>query len=83
MCEMGVPVDSYCINIAIKCCNQLYRTNDGFAVLGSYFKRAIVPDTCTYTTLLDGLIIEDTIIEAQSLFKKLIKKKLCELDVVM
>ncbi|KAJ0716898.1 putative tetratricopeptide-like helical domain superfamily [Helianthus annuus] len=83
MCVVGVPVDAYSMNIAIKCCCQMSRTNDGFALLGCCFRRAVVPDVFTFSTLLDGLIREDRIIEAEGFFKKLIKQKLCEPDVVM
>ncbi|KAL8238667.1 hypothetical protein R6Q59_015234 [Mikania micrantha] len=82
MCVIGVPVDKYSMNISIRCCCKLYRTNDGFALLGCCFRRAVVPDACTFNTLLDGLILEDRIVEAERLFKKLIKHKLCEPDVV-
>ncbi|KAJ0478474.1 putative tetratricopeptide-like helical domain superfamily [Helianthus annuus] len=83
MCVVGVPVDAYSMNISIKCCCQMSRTNDGFALLGCCFRRALVPDVFTFSTLLDGLIREDRIIEAERLFKKLIKHKLCEPNVVM
>ncbi|KAJ0716900.1 putative tetratricopeptide-like helical domain superfamily [Helianthus annuus] len=83
MCVIGVPVSKYSMNIAIKCCCQMSRTNDGFALLGCCFRRALVPNVLTFSTLLDGLIREDRIIEAERLFKKLIKQKLCEPDVVM
>ncbi|MFS7974400.1 putative tetratricopeptide-like helical domain superfamily [Helianthus anomalus] len=82
MSLIGVPVDAYSINIAIKCCCSLFRTKDGFALLGCCFRRAVVPDVCTFNTLLDGLVLEDRILEAEILFKKLIKQKLCEPDVV-
>ncbi|KAL8238670.1 hypothetical protein R6Q59_015237 [Mikania micrantha] len=82
MCVIGVPVDEYSISIAIRCCCKLYRTNEGFALLGCCFRRAVEPDVWTFNTLLDGLILEDRIVEAERLFKKLIKHKLCEPDVV-
>ncbi|KAI3756659.1 hypothetical protein L1987_56481 [Smallanthus sonchifolius] len=83
MCSLGVPVSKYSMNIAIKCCCQLYRTNDGFAVLGCCFRRAIAPDVFTFSIILNGLVLEDKILEAEKLFKKLIKQKLCEPNVVM
>ncbi|MFS7928008.1 putative tetratricopeptide-like helical domain superfamily [Helianthus anomalus] len=83
MCVIGVPVSEYSMNIAIKCCCQMSRTNDGFALLGCCFRRAVVPDVFTFSTLLDGLVLEDRILEAERLFKKLIKHKLCEPNVVM
>ncbi|KAJ0716912.1 putative tetratricopeptide-like helical domain superfamily [Helianthus annuus] len=83
MCLIGVPVNEYSISIAIRCCCQMSHTNDGFALLASCFRRAVVPNVFVFSTLLDGLILEDRIIEAERLFKKLIKQKLCEPDVVM
>ncbi|KAJ0803088.1 putative tetratricopeptide-like helical domain superfamily [Helianthus annuus] len=83
MCFLGVPVNEYSMSIAIKCCCQLNRTNDGFAVLGSCFRRAIPPDVYIFSALLDGLVLEDRILEAEMLFKKLVKQKLCEPNVVM
>ncbi|KAJ0860153.1 putative tetratricopeptide-like helical domain superfamily [Helianthus annuus] len=83
MCVVGVPVDAYSMNIAIRCCCQMSRTNnDGFALLASCFRRAVVPNVFVFSTLLDGLILEDRIIEAERLFKKLIKHRLCEPNVV-
>ncbi|KAM0030445.1 putative tetratricopeptide-like helical domain superfamily [Helianthus debilis subsp. tardiflorus] len=83
MCSLGVPLDKYSISIAIKCCCQLHRTKDGFALLGCCFRRAISPNVYIYNALLDGLVLEGRTLEAEMLFKKLIKKKLCEPDVVM
>ncbi|KAM0030438.1 putative tetratricopeptide-like helical domain superfamily [Helianthus debilis subsp. tardiflorus] len=57
MCSLGVPLDKYPMIIAIKCCCQLYRTKDGFALLGSCFRRAIAPDVYIFSALLDGLIL--------------------------
>ncbi|KAJ0818910.1 putative tetratricopeptide-like helical domain superfamily [Helianthus annuus] len=83
MCSLGVPVSNYTMSIAIKCCCQLYRTKDGFAVLGCCFRRSIAPNEFIYSALLDGLVHEDKILEAEMLFKKLVKQKLCEPNVVM
>ncbi|KAJ0815905.1 putative tetratricopeptide-like helical domain superfamily [Helianthus annuus] len=82
MCAIGVPVDKYSMSIAIKCCCQLYRSKDGFALLGCCFRRAIPPNVYIFNALLDGLVLEDRILEAEMLFKKLIKQKLCEPNVV-
>ncbi|KAI3774342.1 hypothetical protein L1987_48894 [Smallanthus sonchifolius] len=84
--QMGVirvPFDTHTMNIVIKCCSQLNHTNHGFAVLGYGLKQAVAPDVCTYNTLLNGLVREDRILEAELLFKKLIKQDVCEPDVVM
>nr|GFB44810.1 hypothetical protein [Tanacetum cinerariifolium] len=83
MCALGVPVNDYTMNIVIKCCCQLYRSSDAFEVLGSCFKRDIVPDVTTFSTLLNGLVLEGRISQAQRLFAKVITNKLCEPDLVM
>ncbi|MFS7928642.1 putative tetratricopeptide-like helical domain superfamily [Helianthus anomalus] len=69
MCSLGVPLDEYTLSIAIKCCCQLNRTKDGFAVLGCCFRRAIPPNVYIFSVLLDGLILEDRILEAEMFFK--------------
>ncbi|KAF5816416.1 putative tetratricopeptide-like helical domain superfamily [Helianthus annuus] len=58
MCSLGLPVNEYSMSIAIKCCCQLYRTKDGFALLGCCFRRAIAPDVYIFSALLDGLVID-------------------------
>nr|GEV91871.1 tetratricopeptide-like helical domain-containing protein [Tanacetum cinerariifolium] len=83
MCALRVPVSHYTVNIAIKCCCHLHRTNDGFAVLCFCFRRGISPNVFTFSTLLNGLVGEERILEAETFFKKLVKGKLCEPDVVM
>ncbi|XP_071732989.1 uncharacterized protein [Rutidosis leptorrhynchoides] len=83
MCSIGVPLDKYTISISMKCCCHLHRTNDGFALLGICFRQAIVPDVFIFSTLLNGLVIEDRILEAEIFFKKIIRLNLCEPNVVM
>ncbi|KAJ9556687.1 hypothetical protein OSB04_011301 [Centaurea solstitialis] len=83
MVAIGAPVNLYTFNIVIKCCCQMSCTRDGFAVVAYGFRRGFVPDVYIFSTLLNGLVLEDRILEAERLFKKLIKGKLCEPDVVM
>ncbi|KAJ9556822.1 hypothetical protein OSB04_011436 [Centaurea solstitialis] len=83
MTAIGVPVDVYTTNIVTKCCCQMSCTSEGFAVVAYGFRRGVDPDVYTFSTLLNGLILEDRILEAERLFKKLIKGKLCEPNVVM
>ncbi|CAH1412615.1 unnamed protein product [Lactuca virosa] len=78
-----VPVNAYTISIVIKCCCQMHRTNEGFAVLGYGFKHNILPNVCTFSTLLNGLVLEDRVLKAERLFKKLIKEALCEPNAIM
>ncbi|GKE59877.1 tetratricopeptide-like helical domain-containing protein, partial [Tanacetum coccineum] len=83
MCVLCVPVSMYTMSIVIKCCCQLHRTKDSFSALRFCFRRAIVPDVFIFSALLDGLILEDRILDAEIYFKKLIKERLCKPDVVM
>ncbi|PWA77828.1 tetratricopeptide-like helical domain-containing protein [Artemisia annua] len=83
MCALGVPVNEYTMSIVINCCCHLHRSNDAFAVLGSCFKRDIVPNTAIFNTLLNGLVVEGRIREAERLLVKVITNKLCEPNVVM
>ncbi|PWA61675.1 pentatricopeptide repeat protein [Artemisia annua] len=83
MCAIGVPVNKFTMSIAIKCCCQLHRTNDTFAILAYCFRRCIVPNVFIFSALLDGLILEDRILEAEIFFKKLIKDNICGPNVVM
>ncbi|KAL0377018.1 UNVERIFIED_CONTAM: hypothetical protein Scaly_0819400 [Sesamum calycinum] len=55
----------------------------GFAILGSFFKRGYEPNVTTFTTLIKGLFLDDKVIEAEKLFKKLLALKLCEPNEVM
>ncbi|PWA79508.1 tetratricopeptide repeat (TPR)-like superfamily protein [Artemisia annua] len=64
LCSLGVFVDN--VETVIKCCCRLYRSNEAFSVLGCNLKQG------------DGLIFEDRILEAQTLFEKSVKQKLCE-----
>ncbi|KAJ9535491.1 hypothetical protein OSB04_un001378, partial [Centaurea solstitialis] len=83
MTAIGAPIDVWTTNIVIKCCCQLSCTTEGFAIVAYGFKRGVIPDVCTFSTLLNGFILEDRVHEAERLFKKLIKWKLCIPNVVM
>ncbi|KAJ9556749.1 hypothetical protein OSB04_011363 [Centaurea solstitialis] len=83
MASIGAPIDVWTTNIVIKCCCQQCCTSEGFAIVACGFKRGVVPDVCTFNTLLNGFILEDRVHEAERLFKKLIKWKLCIPNVVM
>nr|XP_027071727.1 pentatricopeptide repeat-containing protein At1g62680, mitochondrial-like [Coffea arabica] len=76
--ELGcIPLDEYTLNIVINCYCFLGKVNFGFSIFGGFFKRGILPNTATFTTLLKGLFWEHKIHEAQGLFKKIIYEKLC------
>ncbi|XP_027174283.1 putative pentatricopeptide repeat-containing protein At1g12700, mitochondrial [Coffea eugenioides] len=78
MAELGcIPLDDYTLSIVINCYCFLGRVDFGFSIFGGFFKRGILPNTATFTTLLKGLFREHKIHEAQGLFKKIIYEKLC------
>ncbi|KAL0448163.1 UNVERIFIED_CONTAM: putative pentatricopeptide repeat-containing protein, mitochondrial [Sesamum latifolium] len=78
MCKWGAPINEYTMSIMINCYCLLNRVNFGFAILGSFFKRGYEPNVTTFNTLIKGLFLDDKVIEAQKLFKKLLTLKLCE-----
>ncbi|KAL6501180.1 hypothetical protein OROHE_025043 [Orobanche hederae] len=82
MCNLGVSVDDYTMNIAINSYCLSDRVDYGFSVLGWFFKRGFIPDVFTFNTLLKGLFRGNRINEAQELFRKMVKEELCELSVV-
>ncbi|KAK2967918.1 hypothetical protein RJ640_010528 [Escallonia rubra] len=80
---LGITLDEYTLNIAISCFAHLSRVDCGFAILGSFFRRGILPDVVTFNTLLKGLVVEDRVPDAVQLFMKLIRQRVCEPNVVM
>ncbi|KAL0456558.1 UNVERIFIED_CONTAM: putative pentatricopeptide repeat-containing protein, mitochondrial [Sesamum latifolium] len=82
MRQLGIPVDLWTMNIAINCCCLLNRVDFGFSILGSFFKCGYEPDVTTFNTLIKGLFLDNKVVEAKKLFKKLLTLKLCEPDEV-
>ncbi|KAL0456577.1 UNVERIFIED_CONTAM: putative pentatricopeptide repeat-containing protein, mitochondrial [Sesamum latifolium] len=80
MCKWGTPINEYTLNIVINCYSLLNRVDFRFAILGSFFKRGYEPNVTTFNTLIKGLFLDDKIVEAEKLFKKLLTLKLCVLD---
>ncbi|KAK4394071.1 putative pentatricopeptide repeat-containing protein, mitochondrial [Sesamum angolense] len=78
MCKWGTPINEYTMNIVTNCYCLLNRVDFGFAILGSFFKRGYEPNVTTFNTLIRGLFLDDKVIEAEKLFKKLLTLKLCE-----
>ncbi|KAL0388084.1 UNVERIFIED_CONTAM: putative pentatricopeptide repeat-containing protein, mitochondrial [Sesamum radiatum] len=78
MCKWGTPINEYTMNIVTNCYCLLNRVDFGFAILGSFFKRGYEPNVTTFNTLIKGLFLDDKVIEAEKLFKKLSTLKLCE-----
>ncbi|KAL6501172.1 hypothetical protein OROHE_025035 [Orobanche hederae] len=82
MCNLGVSVNDYTMNIAINSYCLSDRVDYGFSVLGWFFKRGFIPDVFTFSTLLKGLFRGNRINEVRELFRKIVREGLCELDVV-
>ncbi|KAL0456565.1 UNVERIFIED_CONTAM: putative pentatricopeptide repeat-containing protein, mitochondrial [Sesamum latifolium] len=78
MRQSGIPVNEYTMTIAINCYCLLNRVDFGFAILGSFFKCGYEVDVTTFTTLIKGFFLDDKVVEAEKLFKKLLTLKLCE-----
>ncbi|KAL8495354.1 hypothetical protein ACS0TY_019494 [Phlomoides rotata] len=82
MLERDAPVDLYTINTAIDCFCHVNRADFAFAVLGSLVKRGVRPSVVTFNTLIKGLFLQGKVAEAQKLFLKLLREKICELNEV-
>ncbi|KAL0456590.1 UNVERIFIED_CONTAM: putative pentatricopeptide repeat-containing protein, mitochondrial [Sesamum latifolium] len=78
MRHLGIPVNQWTMNITINCYCLLNRVYFGFAILGSLFKCGYEPDVTTFNTLIKGLFLDDKVVEAEKLFKKLLTLKLCK-----
>ncbi|XP_028111570.1 putative pentatricopeptide repeat-containing protein At1g12700, mitochondrial [Camellia sinensis] len=79
----GIQVNFYTFNIAINCYCHLNRADFGLSLLGTLFKRGYTADVTTFTTLINGLILQDKTPQAVELFKKLVRTREIEPDVVM
>lgn len=79
----GIDCNEFTISIVIKCFTHLHHTDYGFSLLGSCIKKGLMTDAFIFSALLNGLIMEDKIGEAEKLFNKLLIEHVCEADVVM
>ncbi|KAF5940733.1 hypothetical protein HYC85_021900 [Camellia sinensis] len=80
---IGISVNIYTFNIVINCYCCVNGVYFGFSLLGTLFKRGYTPDVTTFNTLLNGLILQDKTPEAVQLFKKLMRMREIEPNVVM
>ncbi|GFQ07969.1 pentatricopeptide repeat-containing protein at1g62680 mitochondrial, partial [Phtheirospermum japonicum] len=78
ICNLGVPVNEYTMNVAINCYCLSDRADYGFSILGWFFKRGCVPNVITFNTLLKGLFRESKINEAQELPRVMEKGRGCK-----
>lgn len=76
----GFLVDNYTIGIGINCYCRMNRVDFGFGLLGSLLKRGYVPNVVIFTTLINGLFLENKAYEAVEFFKKLVREKQIEPD---
>ncbi|KAL8498802.1 hypothetical protein ACS0TY_021943 [Phlomoides rotata] len=82
MLERDAPVDLCTFNIAIDCFCHVNHVDFAFAILGNLVKRGIRPGVVTFSTLIKGLFLEGKVAEAQKLFLKLLREKICDLNEV-
>ncbi|KAL0456625.1 UNVERIFIED_CONTAM: Pentatricopeptide repeat-containing protein, mitochondrial [Sesamum latifolium] len=83
MSQKGTPVSEYTLTIVINCYCLLNQVDFGFTILGSFFKCGYEPNVTIFTTLIKGLFLDDKVIEAEKLFKKLLALRVCEPNEVM
>ncbi|XP_019158037.1 PREDICTED: putative pentatricopeptide repeat-containing protein At1g12700, mitochondrial [Ipomoea nil] len=76
----GIPIDVYTINIVMGVYCRSSRVDCGFCVLGVVFKCGFEFDVVTFTTLIKGLVLDNNIVEAVGLFKKLVRENVCKVD---
>ncbi|XP_028114898.1 pentatricopeptide repeat-containing protein At1g63400-like [Camellia sinensis] len=79
----AIQVNFYTFNIAINYYCRLNRVDFGLSLLGTLFKRSYTPDVTTFTTPINGLILQDKTPQAVKLVKKLMRTREIEPNVVM
>ncbi|XP_074330574.1 uncharacterized protein LOC141667840 isoform X1 [Apium graveolens] len=82
ICYLRIPLNVITFSVAINCCCYAHRLDYAFSLLGSIFKRGLVPDSFVYNILIRGLLSQGKSDEAEALFKKIILFKEIEPDVV-
>ncbi|CAL5416392.1 unnamed protein product [Camellia sinensis] len=75
MCLLGISTNEYTLTIVINCLCRLNRVDYGFSVVASFFKRGYVPSVYTFSTLMNGFILQDKTGKAMELFNKLVKEE--------
>nr|GMC78826.1 putative pentatricopeptide repeat-containing protein At1g12700, mitochondrial [Ipomoea batatas]GMD44334.1 putative pentatricopeptide repeat-containing protein At1g12700, mitochondrial [Ipomoea batatas]GME18830.1 putative pentatricopeptide repeat-containing protein At1g12700, mitochondrial [Ipomoea batatas] len=76
----GIPIDVYTINILVDVYCRSSRVDCGFCVLGVVFKCGLEFNVVTFNTLIKGLFLDNKIVEAVGLFKKLVRENVCKVD---
>ncbi|VFQ63130.1 unnamed protein product [Cuscuta campestris] len=80
MRNRGISVDSYALTILTDALCLTNQADCGFSVLGLFFKCGIEVSVVTFNTLIKGLCLNDRIVEAIELFKKLVREEVCQVD---
>nr|GMD95861.1 putative pentatricopeptide repeat-containing protein At1g12700, mitochondrial [Ipomoea batatas] len=76
----GIPIDVYTINILVDVYCRSSRVDCGFCVLGVVFKCGLEFNVVTFNTLIKGLFLDNKIVEAVGLFKKLVRENVCKVN---
>ncbi|XP_019158028.1 PREDICTED: pentatricopeptide repeat-containing protein At5g16640, mitochondrial-like [Ipomoea nil] len=76
----GIPISVYTINIVMDVYCRSSRVDCGFCVLGVVFKCGFEFDVVIFTTLIKGLFLDNKIVEAVGLFKKLVRENVCKVN---
>lgn len=82
MRNLSIPVNIVTFSTAINCCCHMNRLDYAFSLLGMIIKCGFTPNDFTYTIIIRGLISRDEAVEAESLFKKLVRFKDIQHNVV-
>uniref|UniRef100_A0A199UAJ0 Pentatricopeptide repeat-containing protein n=1 Tax=Manihot esculenta TaxID=3983 RepID=A0A199UAJ0_MANES len=62
---LGISHDVYSLSILINCFCHLHLVDFGFSVFGKMLKFGLEPDVVTFTTLINGLCIENKMDKAE------------------
>ncbi|XP_031125415.1 pentatricopeptide repeat-containing protein At1g62670, mitochondrial-like isoform X3 [Ipomoea triloba] len=77
---MGIPISVRTINILVDVYCRSSRVDCGFCLLGVVFKCGFEFNVVTFTTLIKGLFMDNKIVEAIGLFKKLVRENVYKVD---
>nr|GLL49850.1 pentatricopeptide repeat-containing protein At1g62914, mitochondrial-like [Ipomoea trifida] len=76
----GIPISVRTINILVDVYCRSSRVDCGFCLLGVVFKCGFEFNVVTFTTLIKGLFLDNKIVEAIGLFKKLVRENVYKVD---
>ncbi|XP_055829549.1 putative pentatricopeptide repeat-containing protein At1g12700, mitochondrial [Solanum dulcamara] len=80
MQKLGIPISVFILNIVINSYCLMGCSDCAFLVLPIYLRSDILFTPVTFTTLIGGMFSENKVKDAIELFKKLVRKKICEPD---